>query len=68
MTKSEQSAVSRAIRHAKVAPDLAAATLAILHRSARTQRSQREIQQVLDNECLSQYLVRANGALVPRIA
>ena len=68
MTKSEQSAVSRARRHAKVAPDLAAATLATLHRSARTQRSQREIQQAIDDECLSQYLVRVNGALVPRTA
>ncbi len=42
MTKSEQSAVSRARQHAKAAPGLAAAALATLHRSARTQRTQRE--------------------------
>ena len=69
MNKSEQREVTKTLARLNanlIAPDQAAAALAVLHRSAATTRTQRELTEIMDREALTQYLVRSNGCLVPR--
>lgn len=69
MNKAEQREVTKtlALLNAKlIAPDIAATTLATLHRGALTKRTQRQLVEIMDREALTQYLFWENGCLVPR--
>jgi hypothetical protein len=69
LTKPEAREVRRvlaALTANLIAPDRAAAALAVLHRSARRSVNQWTITQVMQSEGLLSYVHQVNGALVPR--
>ena len=69
MNKSEQREVDRAVGLLKaglIEPAHAASSIATLHRSAMTKRSQSELLQVIESNGLAQHLRVVNGCYVPK--
>lgn len=67
MNASEQRVITYAKKLILIgAPKAAAIDLATIHRSARTKRSQREIEELIDSLNLRSYLQVVNGCFIPK--
>ena len=69
LTQSEAREVRRVLAALAVnliAPDRAAAALAVLHRAARRSLNKHSIELIMQTEALLSYVHIVNGAMVPR--
>lgn len=66
MTRTEQHEIRKAVQYAAIAPAVAAASLATLIRSTRSEATRQAAFKAINDENLSDHLVSVNGCLVPR--
>lgn len=66
MTRTEQHEIRKAVQYAAIAPALAAASLATLIRSTRSDATKQAALKVISDENLNDHLATVNGCLVPR--